>query len=71
MRRLTEGVRRYSSPGRHVYLTPGETEAVTARLSSLLSELAVSDSPVIIHCMGHAGLSLYTRLRQASVECRV
>ena len=34
------------------------------RLSSLLSELAVQHSPVIIHCFGHSGLHLYSSLYQ-------
>ena len=33
-------------------------------MSSLLSELAVQHSPVIIHCFGYSGLTLYPSLEQ-------
>ena len=59
---------RYSCPARCLYLRPEETKDITERLEALRSELSVEESPIIIHCIGSAGLSLYSHLRQVNQE---
>ena len=57
---------RYSCPSRCLYLGGSETHQIARRLASLLPELCVAESPVMVHCLGLNGVNVYNHLRKVS-----
>lgn len=55
---------RYSCPSRCLYLGGSETHQIARRLASLLPELCVAESPVMVHCLGLNGVNVYNHLRK-------
>ena len=58
---------RYTSPARWVYLHADQELRDTARrLAALLTELCLTDNPVIVHCLSNNATNMYLHLKQVA-----